>query len=233
MQQPVRHKSTQPQQQPVAPQHSHHAQRTPQHRVLQADVAVQVEFFIRVVPPFAVVQPLQQFCREPLHHCSREHTGYKQRHGLCTHICKAYCHQDGRGAVDKAERPRRHTAVCKPLAPEGGHHGLPYPPKEGIDQIQHAQRVEVQCHRAFLAFCFYALIVLACAGLYKGVVENVTIGVGFPFTNASFPPKRAAAQARCSGSRSSYFTAYSWLLYSSTISSTLVSRGLPGRQASA
>ena len=27
--------------------------------------------------------------------------------------------------------------------------------------------------------------------------------------------------------------AYSWLLYSSTISSTLVSRGLPGRQASA
>ena len=27
MQQPVRHKSTQPQQQPVAPQHSHHAQR--------------------------------------------------------------------------------------------------------------------------------------------------------------------------------------------------------------
>ena len=26
---------------------------------------------------------------------------------------------------------------------------------------------------------------------------------------------------------------YSWLLYSSTISSTLVSRGLPGRQASA
>ena len=28
-------------------------------------------------------------------------------------------------------------------------------------------------------------------------------------------------------------SAYSWLLYSSTISSTLVSRGLPGRQASA
>ena len=25
-------------------------------------------------------------------------------------------------------------------------------PKEGIDQIQHAQRIEVQCHRAFLAF---------------------------------------------------------------------------------
>ena len=168
MQQPVRHKSTQPQQQPVAPQHSHHAQRTPQYRILQADVAVQVELFIRIVPPFTVVQPLQKLCREPLHHGSREHTGHKQRHGLCTHICKAYCHQDGRGAVDKAERPRRHTAVCKPLAPESGYHGLPYPPKEGIDQIQHTQRVEIQCHRAFLAFSFYVLIVLACAGLHKG-----------------------------------------------------------------
>ena len=29
------------------------------------------------------------------------------------------------------------------------------------------------------------------------------------------------------------YSVYSWLLYSSTISSTLVSRGLPGRQASA
>ena len=186
MQQPVRHKGAQTQQQPVAPKHGHHAQRAPQHRVLQADVAIQVELFIGVIPPFAIVQPLQQLCREPLHHGSRKHTGHKQHHRLCAHICKAYCHQDGRGAIHKAERPRRHAAVCKPLAPEGSHNGLPYPPKEGIDQIQHAQRVEIQCHRAFLAFCFYALIVLACADLYKGWRKNVTIGAGFHFTNASF-----------------------------------------------
>ena len=162
------------------------AQHAPQQRILQADIAVQVELFAGVIPPFAIVQPLQQLCREPLHHGSRKHTGHKQHHRLCAHICKAYCHQDGRGAIHKAERPRRHAAVCKPLAPEGSHNGLPYPPKEGIDQIQHAQRVEIQCHRAFLAFCFYALIVLACADLYKGWRKNVTIGAGFHFTNASF-----------------------------------------------
>ena len=190
MQQPVRHKGAQTQQQPVAPKHGHHAQRAPQHRVLQADVAIQVELFIGVIPPFAIVQPLQQLCREPLHHGSRKHTGHKQHHRLCAHICKAHCHQDGRGAVHKAERPRRHAAVCKPLAPEGSHHGLPYPPKEGIDQIQHAQRIEVQCHRAFLAFCFYALIVLACADLYKRTAEKCYNWRGISFYERIIPLKK-------------------------------------------
>ena len=46
MQQPARKDSAEPQQQDVAPQHACHAQQAPEHRVLQADVAIQIELFI-------------------------------------------------------------------------------------------------------------------------------------------------------------------------------------------
>ena len=46
MQQPARQQGAEPQQQDVAPQHACHAQQAPEHRVLQADVAVQIELFI-------------------------------------------------------------------------------------------------------------------------------------------------------------------------------------------
>ena len=46
MQQPARQQGAEPQQQDVAPQHTRHAQQAPEHRVLQADVAVQIELFI-------------------------------------------------------------------------------------------------------------------------------------------------------------------------------------------
>lgn len=48
-----------------------------------------------------------------------------------------------------------------------------------------------------------------------------------------FPTKKSRCTSTVQRLSEFTFVDYSWLLYSSTISSTLVSRGLPGRQASA
>ena len=63
-----RQPGAEPQQQVVAPADCYCAQHAPQGRILQADIAVQIKFFIGVIPPAAVVHPFQQLRRDPLDH---------------------------------------------------------------------------------------------------------------------------------------------------------------------
>ena len=62
------------------------AQHTPQGRILQADVAVQVELFIGVVPPAAVVHPFQQLRRDPLDHSRDQKTAREQREPVVAQV---------------------------------------------------------------------------------------------------------------------------------------------------
>ena len=151
VQQPCRNVHTQPGDQIIAPQHADRAQQPPQNRVLQADIAVQIEFFAGVIPPFAVVQAFQQLCGEPFHHCSIGHTGEKQVYRLGAQVAVAHRQKHGRSAVDKAERSCRRTAVGKALAFDGGSHRLAYPAQKGIDQVDRTQRIKIQCHKSPLS----------------------------------------------------------------------------------
>ena len=73
----------------------------------------------------------------------------------------------------------------------------------------------------------------------KAAVGNLSVSLSLDSSPTEGRWQRVSADGEVSYS-GLYFirvrrsgAAYSWLLYSSTISSTLVSRGLPGRQASA
>ena len=190
-----RENGTEPQQQVVAPADAHRAQHTPQHRILEADVAVKVELFAGVVPPAAVVHPLQKFRRDPLHHRRDEETAREQRQPIGAQVGQTHRQQDPCRAIDEAERTGRHAAVGELAALNGGHDRLPHPAEERVNQINDAEGIKIQIHRT-------------------------------PFSEK----QKGAGN---SGSRPFLLLGYSWLLYNATISSTLVSRGLPGRQASA
>ena len=53
---------------------------------LQADVAVQVELFIGIIPPAAVVHPFQQFRRDPLDHGRDQKTAREQREPVVAQV---------------------------------------------------------------------------------------------------------------------------------------------------
>ena len=132
--------------QTVAPQDRRRAQRAPEQRVLQADVAIHVEALAGVVPPAAAVHPLEPFglhardpppqllARQPLHHGGVNGAAQKQQQRAGA-VCKRNRQQHRRKAVDKAERAGRHASVGKAAALYRCHHRLAYPAQERIDQI--------------------------------------------------------------------------------------------------
>ena len=120
--------------QTVAPQDRRRAQRAPEQRVLQADVAIHVEALAGVVPPAAAIHPLQQFGRQPLHHGGINGAAQKQQQRAGA-VCKGNRQQHRRKAVDKAERAGRHASVGKAAALYRCHHRLAYPAQKRIDQI--------------------------------------------------------------------------------------------------
>ena len=130
VQQPARDDLAQPQQQAIEPQHAGSAQHAPQQRILQADIAVQVEALTGVVPPFAAVQPFQQLSRQPLHDRGGQRTGKEEEHRVAAQVREAHGQQYRRGAVHKAEGPGCCAAVGKMLAPHRSYYRLPYPARK-------------------------------------------------------------------------------------------------------
>ena len=151
VQQPARDGLAQPQQQAIEPQHAGSAQHAPQQRILQADIAVQVEALTGVVPPFAAVQPFQQLSRQPLHDRGGQRTGKEEVHRVAAQVREAHGQQYRRGAVHKAEGPGCCAAVGKMLAPHRSYYRLPYPARKRVDQVKDAQRIKIVFHSS--PFC--------------------------------------------------------------------------------
>ena len=119
--------AAEPEQQVVAPADCRHAQQTPQQGVLQADIAVQIELFIGVVPPAAVVDPFQQFGGQPLHHRGIDHAAEEQCRQAGALVVQADGDEHPCRAVHKAEGAGSHAAVGEPAALCGCNNGLAYP----------------------------------------------------------------------------------------------------------
>lgn len=149
MQQPARQQGAEPQQQDVAPQHACHAQQAPEHRVLQADVAVQIELFIRVVPPAAAVHPLEQLGRHPLHHGGVGRTAEEEGHRRRAQVGKAHRHQHSRRAVDEAERPDATPRLTKARPLMVATTVSATQPRNELDQIDDAEGIKIQLHCLF------------------------------------------------------------------------------------
>jgi len=116
-----------PEQQVVAPADCRHAQQTPQQGVLQADIAVQIELFIGVVPPAAVVDPFQQFGGQPLHHRGIDHAAEEQCRQAGALVVQADGDEHPCRAVHKAEGAGGYAAVGEPAALCSCNNGLAYP----------------------------------------------------------------------------------------------------------
>ena len=137
-----------PEQQVVAPADCRHAQQTPQQGVLQADIAVQIELFIGVVPPAAVVDPFQQLGGQPLHHRGIDHAAEKQCRQAGALVVQTDGDEHSCRAVHKAEGAGGHAAVGEPAALCGCNNGLAYPAQKGIYQINYTKSIEIQVHSA-------------------------------------------------------------------------------------
>ena len=144
--QPHRHQVEQRPQQVVAPQHREAAQHAPQQRVGQADITVDVEAVARVIPPGAVVQPLQDLGGKPFHHSSHRHTAQEQIAQRIPQFVKADGHDHRGKAVNVTKGPCGKAAVHKAPAPGRRDHRLGHPAQKRID---HVQQHEVVIPRIF------------------------------------------------------------------------------------
>ena len=94
---------------------------------MQADIAVQIELFIGVVPPAAVVDPFQQFGGQPLHHRGIDHAAEEQCRQAGALVVQADGDEHPCRAVHKAEGAGGYAAVGEPAALCSCNNGLAYP----------------------------------------------------------------------------------------------------------
>lgn len=76
------------------------AKDSPEHRILEADVAVHVPFFIGIIPPFAVADALQDVAGDPFGGCCDDHTAEEQEYRAGLQLVQVACHSNGCDSVD-------------------------------------------------------------------------------------------------------------------------------------
>ena len=73
---------------------------SPEHGILEADVAVHVPFFIGIIPPFAVADALQDVAGDPFGGGGDDHTAEEQEYGAGLQLVQVACHSNGCDSVD-------------------------------------------------------------------------------------------------------------------------------------
>ncbi len=133
------------QQQRRQPFDGHQAQRAPEYRGGQADVAVQVEFTVGVIPPAGITEPFQDVPADPFHR--RGNDGAEQEEEEPAgggQFVEAHGDDAARHAVDQAQRAAQHTAVLVAPLSHGGEQDFGQPADEGVAEKQPDKIVK--CH---------------------------------------------------------------------------------------
>ena len=133
------------QQQRRQPFDGHQAQRAPEYRGRQADVAVQVEFTVGVIPPAGVAEPFQDVPADPFHR--RGNNGAEQEEEEPAgggQFVEAHGDDAARHAVDQAQRAAQHAAVLIAVPSHSGEQDFGQPADEGVAEKQPDKIVK--CH---------------------------------------------------------------------------------------
>ena len=138
------------QQQWVAPMDGDDAQRAPQQRGPQADVAVQVEPFIAVIPPAGTADPFQQVSGHPFQHGGIDSTEPEQENPALLQFAQSEADGQTAHAVQDAQRPVEHAPVLVAALAHGGGDHLAQPAQEGVGKEQVDKLIEA--HTKILLF---------------------------------------------------------------------------------
>lgn len=124
------------QRQPVDVPDCKHAQDAPQHRILRADVAVEVPALVRVVPPLAPPDELEQMPGQPFRHRRHNHAAEEHEEQPVLQLIEKHGHEDAGEAVDRTERPGQKAAVDHAPLPDGSDRRFHDPAQKRVEQEQ-------------------------------------------------------------------------------------------------
>ena len=117
-----------------SPSHGDKSQNAPDHGDRKADIAIQIPFHMRIVPPALMVHFFDHMTGDPFRQRGKDHTSKKQPDPP---EVSAYQHQCRSGnSIDHTERSVYKASVYKAFLPHRRCHGLKNPAGKAVGKKQ-------------------------------------------------------------------------------------------------
>ena len=129
----------------------------PQDCILQTDISVKIPFLIRIIPPFAAVDQLEEFAGKPFDDSGLYSASDKQKNRIVRQISKGDLHDDCCESIYHTERTCGKSAVRKSFVLDCSDYRLKDPSQERIDEEKPEHFCDRVVHNVSFVISFYLM----------------------------------------------------------------------------